>query len=844
MSNEKKIIHLSNRKISNRKILVIGSKKDRLLKSFIKLASKTNAIQTFILSENMNSIDIKESIEHLVSSCSSKFDVIINFSALDFGKAINEYENTSSWKKAVNTVYDSLFYSSKSLYSELSDNHGLYVAVTNIGSAFGIEKSDVSNSVGGIVTGFIKGLEKELRPFNCKVIDFDNITDYRKTASMLVKEISSYGKSIEIAYVNGIRKRIITLPAQKDNRKLDIQFSNKDTVLVSGGARGITYECLKALLEHTGCSAIITGRTKMPTGKEHWLNMNEEDLRKYRSNFIREEKSKNSKQTLIEISQKFEQVINAGKIFKNVQKLVQNGFNVKYIACDFLKESEVKNLAEQIKESNQKITGIINGAGLPSFGKVPHKNEKFARKVVDLKANALYLLQHYFVREGLTKFVISMGSISGRFGMDGQVDYSAGADLIVKMSREFSCKYPSVSWKVIGWPAWKSVGMAAVEDVIKVQSEDRGLTFIDIEEGKSHFLKEALSTDEGVEFLYFGNLGKVNMPLGQLEFVDQNSKKLTKELDENGNIINSSEYPMLDKVVSDSKSGLEVEKMLNSNVDVHLLEHVVQRQKVLAGVYHLEASVEVVKLYAKINELVLGKVFEVNNFKFYKFIKYYENRRLLLKYKARLISKDSTQLTMHVQILSDFINKDGLCLIKDRLHSEGVITIKNESTLKNNTSDVVVGGKKVDLNKYYELAKDKIYFGNDFRYLTSAFFNNKDIVNGEITVGDEGKVFKNNMDVHTSISPIVIDNLGRLMLLNEYQSNGNSIIPVKIKRAVIYDNLKIGDKLKAISKKINDNGNTVSYDASLQKDGKILLSVSEMQLHVLEKVEYEHDIRV
>ena len=32
------------------------------------------------------------------------------------------------------------------------------------------------------------------------------------------------------------------------------------------------------------------------------------------------------------------------------------------------------------------------------------------------------------------KFFMSMGSISGRFGMDGQVDYSAGADIIVKLS--------------------------------------------------------------------------------------------------------------------------------------------------------------------------------------------------------------------------------------------------------------------------------------------------------------------------------------------------------------------------------------------------------------------------
>ena len=62
--------------------------------------------------------------------------------------------------------------------------------------------------------------------------------------------------------------------------------------------------------------------------------------------------------------------------------------------------------------------------------------------------------------------------------------------------------------------------MASNPEVIKVQKEERGLDYISINEGQDFFIDELMNFDKNVEFLYFGKLGKLNMPLGQLDNVD------------------------------------------------------------------------------------------------------------------------------------------------------------------------------------------------------------------------------------------------------------------------------------------------------------------------------------
>lgn len=824
-------------------ILIVGAKNhDKFSDELINQLSVHNNIEIVPIEKLTSTLAISQNIADAILKIKEPIDCVVNIQLIESESIGKGYENIEEWNEAVNQTYDTLFYTSKFLYTTLAENHGKYIAISNVGNSFGAQSNVIKNPISGISSGFIKGLEKELRPFDSKIIDFDDLTNPQETVKAIISELEHTGKSIEISYVSGQRKRLITVPSNEMQISKKLAFSSNDTVLVTGGARGITLACVQKLLDETHCNCVLTGRTAFPDGTEKWLNMDEDELETFKEEFIRSEKKSHPEKNLVQINQSFLKIKHARQIYKNITNLRQRGFNVEYFVCDFSKDKDVKALRVQLDQEHTEVTGIINGAGLPSFGKVPHKNEDFARKVVDLKASSLFLLNQYFLENSRVKFVVSMGSISGRFGMDGQVDYSAGADVLVKMSKNLSIQYPNTNFKVIGWPAWKSVGMAATKDVMKVQEGVRGLTYISVEEGQRHFWQEINDNGKYVEYLYFGKLGKANMPLGQLDYMNDQMTELKSPLDEKGFVLQRSHFPLIDQITFHSDDVLMGEKTLDHKYDRHLDEHLVKQQSVLAGVYHVEAAAEMAQIFAELKNLDGLVVSKVSNFKFNQFIKYYETNPLKLKFSLKQVSLTDNCLVVHVKILSDFINKKGELLINNRLHSEGEITLTRHYKLGNVRPIKRVYGKQLDLDKYYREAKNNIYFGSDFRDLEAVQLDLKDSIKGSLTVHDEGKVFANNLGAETLISPIMIDNLGRLMLLNEYQQNGKSIIPVEISEAQIYDTIKSGDHLTAFSEKISEDSDSVTYKAVAFCDGREVFDVSSMKLHNLENVSGIHDI--
>lgn len=834
--------------INNKNILIITDKPQAgIAQNIDTILSAENNVEILRLNKEYNSQTIYRLIKNSADSLNNTVNFVINLQA-----AIPKAEETvldtfSNWKSTVSRIYDVLFYSSKLSYENLKANHGYYLSVTNVGHAFGVDSNNIDNPIGGIATGFLKGLEKELRPINVKVLDFDDLSNENFVAETVKNEMMHMGNSIEIAYTDGVRKRIVTVPAKLEQEER-VKISKDDTVLVTGGARGITLECTRKLLTETGCGVILTGRTSMPSGNEPWLILSDEELMNYKSTFIREKKVANPDSTLLEIKAQFQRIQHARQLFKNVNDLKRQGFNVKYVTCDFSNQADVAKLSKQL-DKKVTVTGIINGAGLPSFGKIPHKNEKLAKNVVDLKAYALFLLQKYFFDKNKIKFVISMGSISGRFGMDGQADYSAGADILVKLSKYMASKNTDVVFKVIGWPAWKSVGMAAVEDVMKVQEGSRGLTYISVEEGQNIFWNELHNVSNAVEYLYFDQLGKENMPLGQLDFMDKSLKFVESEMDAKGNVVQKNYYPLVDQLSNVSRGRYIGTKTLNKKYDAYLSEHYVKGQSVMAGVYHVEAAAEMADLIMKLRKSDGYKVIGVKNFVFNEFVKYFDTNLLSLKYNANVIKEDSKEIIVHVTILSNFVNRSGQILIKDRLHSEGDIILSRaypnpvQIYDEGNLNASKLTG--LDLNRYYDKAKKYIFFGEDFKYLQKAqLLTNENYVQGNFEVGNESVVFKNNLDARTIVSPIFIDNLGRLMLLNEYQQNGLSIVPVGIKSATLFQPISYEDKLIGTAHKLASNSKTVTYAAEASKSGKLVFKVDAMELYALEKVTGEHNFAV
>ena len=831
--------------LENRNILLIGDSKDgELSKLMLERLSESNnkvALISPLEFDFSNSEDIKNVFQERVNQL-GYVDCIINLQGLTNIVSINSDMTTEEWESTVLSLYNGLFYSSKISYEFLKNHtNSAYFGVTNIGKYFGVEnnQNEVINPLGALVTGFVKALEKELRPFKTKVVDIDD-SDHltnEEISNILLREFSSIGNLIEIGIKNKTRKGIVTKTMENVAFEEKYSFSSNDVVLATGGGRGITFECAKQLALKTGAKLILTGRTDIPSMDEDYIQMTGVEFDSYKSRFMIQQKKLNPKYSALDILLKYEKLRNSRILAKNIESLKNLNINFEYIKCDFASEKDVIRLKKYLDENNIQISGIINGAGLPSFGKVNAKNENAALNVVKVKANATFLLYKYFIQYGLVKFIIHMGSISGRFGMDGQVDYSAAADFLVKMSDNINSLSQTKS-VVIGWPAWDEVGMATNDDVQKVQKYERGLSYISVSEGTQRFLEEIFLYKGTNEVLLFHNLGTKNMPLGQLDYTND-IVGFSEVISKDGRVCNREEYPMIDSVKYIDENKIIAKRKLSIDYDEHLKEHIVKGTSVLAGVYHVEAAAELADLYLNNFGMKEYKVAEISEFEFEKFIKVYEDREVELTLTGEILLKSDNQLVMKVTLSSDFVNSKGVVLQKNIIHSSGIIEMNNLLTTESveryrdmlGKYNSIQIKKHLNMDKYYLKGSDNIFFGPNFRNISNVRVDNsKKISIGDINVTDESKVFNFINNIDSKINPILIDNVGRLMLLNEFYQNGNTVVPTFISKTISLESFNIGEKVKAYVEKVAENGDEVIYDAFVFNESKLLLIIEQMHL--------------
>lgn len=755
-----------------------------------------------------------------------------------------------TWRREVDNHFNLLFHTAKAVYEDV-ERHGSEAgcfAATSIGGVFGMERETTYNPFGALTAGFFKSMEKELDAFSGKVVDFTEVSDRGWLADTLFQEFGLIEKLIEIGYVRGRRKTIQVLPAPMDPQQIakPLRLNTEDVILVSGGGRGIIYECVKGLAELYNPTVIVTGRTELPLGDEVWLNYSAEEFEQYSTTFFKQRKQEAPHLTPIQIKQELEKLKGAAALYRNLQEAKAAGHRFHYYCCDISDGPAIRRLTEEIRGKFGKVTGIIHGAGLPSFGKVPKKPEAHSLNVVRVKANGFFHLYHEFASDPL-KFFACIGSISGRFGMDGQVDYAGGADLIVRMAFQLFRNRPELKTFVMGWTAWDEVGMATDPQVQKVQKEQRGLEFIGSKEGTRRFLEEMVYGGDYPEVLYFGSLG-TNQPLGQMDALDESGRSLRIQSGLHGEVHDRIRFPLLQRVTRFEGGTLEVQKELMIEEDIYLKDHLVEGKYVYAGVMHVEAFGELGLLLNRLRAEDTDWVgTRIHSVEFNKFVKYFPGSQLTLDMKAELVTRNDTYKEIKTEIRSDFYNRQGLLLEKERLHSTGYAVFERKRPVPRVVDIDVVRmvreSTPMNIERFYELTEHYISFGPSFRCLDYVGYINEAEVVGQVTVPDDRQIFSYTSRAETLISPITIDNVGRCMLFNDFHKNGNIIVPRGIGSAVLYRPFKKGETVYVHCRLLKDEGETLDFHAQVvDEHNRPIFDMIDIKLIRIAKEDGAHDL--
>lgn len=230
-------------------------------------------------------------------------------------------------------------------------------------------------AVRGALRGFAKALGQEWGDVRALSLETDD-------ATAVLAELDDAARYAEVRVVGGNRQVTALTPL---TAAADGKLTNKDVVLITGGARGIGRACAKAILDTTDAKLLLVGRSPARAV----------DLKEF-------------------------------------------GKRATYVQWDVTTPLKGKLPAAP--------TVVVHAAGVIRDAQVHNKSADDVRTVVGIKVAGL---QNVLNAAGkAVKRVIGFGSWAGRFGNAAQTDYAAANDAMTEMLRASQVSAVNIDWPI------------------------------------------------------------------------------------------------------------------------------------------------------------------------------------------------------------------------------------------------------------------------------------------------------------------------------------------------------------------------------------------------------------
>ncbi|MDO5554151.1 MAG: C45 family autoproteolytic acyltransferase/hydrolase [Planctomycetia bacterium] len=371
------------------------------------------------------------------------------------------------------------------------------IIATFMDGLFGLS-SDVQNVSGYAMTGLIRNMREESwmshknRP-RIAAVDHAFGTDCSLVAWHLVNEMSNDESRWEdVGYANGSRWILRLVPEKlpplesQANSSRPCTPQKREVWIITGGSRGVTAELAMAVGTHRHAKLHLIGSSTLATNPD-WIHLDDAGLKELRKTVVREALER--KEQPIQAWSKVERSIEATR---SLCRFREQGIEIAYHACDLSNYTSAQELARDILKEEGCVDGILFGAGYEHSNLFEKTSLDNIRRTIDVKAGSAAAMLSVFDSKP-PRILFGMGSMSGRFGSNGQVAYCMANCLLALTLAEFAQRHKESRARIIGWHAWDGVGMA-VRPESKLALTLSGFKFMPVEEGKTLFLEEIENT--------------------------------------------------------------------------------------------------------------------------------------------------------------------------------------------------------------------------------------------------------------------------------------------------------------------------------------------------------------
>jgi NAD(P)-dependent dehydrogenase (short-subunit alcohol dehydrogenase family)/acyl carrier protein len=378
-----------------------------------------------------------------------------------------------------------LFGCFRTLATVLEKNPVRIMVPVTLDGTFGSFPLESKGMLAAFPTGFVRSLAQELPDCTFQLID----TGENSWIDALERNLGVISSVPEM----GMTRYGLVRPALAKvapSTKSSLPLGKGDLVLVTGGARGIVFECVAALAKRTGCNLLLTGRTVLPEGNPPWLDAASDEIdgiiRDREIELVRSKRARLGDAKRIGVTERAQ-----WELVRNIKKLERMGIETRYEVCDVSNDKDfgafVTNISEKVD-----IRGIVHGAGVQRSKLIGELQDEAVALTLHTKISPLLTLLQT-LDWSKVRLLSCFGSITGVFGNAGQTDYALANSLLGWMTKCIGTTYPNVTAQTIDWTAWTGTGMVTDEEAKRFQ--EVGIIPVDVETGVTTFMNGLAGTN-------------------------------------------------------------------------------------------------------------------------------------------------------------------------------------------------------------------------------------------------------------------------------------------------------------------------------------------------------------
>jgi acyl transferase domain-containing protein/NAD(P)H-dependent flavin oxidoreductase YrpB (nitropropane dioxygenase family)/acyl carrier protein len=656
------------------------------------------------------------------------------------------------------------------------------------------------------LSGMLKTANKELENTRVKVVDFSYKYPKKslsRIADLFLSELLSDDSRCEVGYKN--KKRYV-LSMHPETARTDMPIvSDGDTLLVTGGAGGITYEILKQVVAAYRVNLVILDINDIYATDPELLKptATEADLMAMLRDQMPGEKP-------VAVKQALDRLMRVRQSIANIEYLKSQGVSVTYHCTDVTDFQAVKKAVDAC----DRIDGIFHAAGMEMSQFIPKKERKAFELVVDVKVKGMRNLLAA-AKDRDYRYFFTFSSVTARFGNQGQVDYTAANDFLGKTLFREKQVHPEKTYKVYAWTAWGGVGMATNPTVKKVL-EDRGIQFLPMEQGVKFFMADLLDKTES-EMVFSG---------------------LDYDFDIDGLLGTPQDqvFPFLGEVTHQTDDTAVWTRVLDLSHDLFLHDHTMGDVPLFLGSTGIETMAEAAAALAGQGSVVT----RLSDFSIPYGIK-------LLKGRPKEIIISGTRQAggaYACDITSVFKNPAGQVMGDPKQHYQGNFVLSPDRPAP----------ETIDLPEFHPMSwegdlADLVYhpkrlfmFG---LFATITDINSFDGTTLVTTVADRSTApfFKGETDPMFQAAPVLVDAMFQTGGLLEFLTTSRTVLPFRIASMTFFAPVEKNTDYLCITEKKASEKETNTYDLTLADDaGKVFIRVTGFEMVKLTRLAPEDRI--